>query len=57
MTKADLACYRTNYDRKVWEEYADNSVVALPLGVLDAIAALCDEVERLHRRKRAVGKR
>lgn len=51
MTKDDLDCYRTNYDKKGWMKYAnDNGFVTMPLGVLDAVKALCDEVERLQRK-------
>ena len=49
MKKADIDCYRTNYDKAGWLKYANGSFVTMPVGVLDAIKTLCDEVERLSR--------
>lgn len=48
MTKEWIACYRTNYEKAGWQKYANGQFVTMPLGVLDAIRALCDEVERLN---------
>ena len=46
MTRADIACYRKNYDSKVWARCARHGWVTLPEGILRAINDLCDEVER-----------
>ena len=54
MTKKDIQCYRTNYDKKGWKKFAESNGVCLtlPLGVLDAVDALCSEIERLNKWKR-----
>lgn len=46
ITKDDLKCYRTNYEKSGgWITYGYG--IILPSGILDAIEALCCEVERL----------
>ena len=46
MKKKDIECYRINYDKAGWEIVIARGGV-LPPGILDAVHALCDEVERL----------
>lgn len=52
MKKADIDCYRINYDIKSWRKAAEGDFVMAPMGVFYAIKALCDEVERLKRLRR-----
>ena len=52
LSRDDIKCYRTNYDKNSWKKYASDQFVTMPLGVLGAIATLCDEVERLNKWKR-----
>ena len=47
ITKKDLSFYRKQYEIKGWEKISQGKYVTMPLGVLKAISALCDEVERL----------
>ena len=48
MTSEDLECYRINYSRG-WKASGDGyTIPAFPCdGAVDAIHALCDEIERL----------
>ena len=47
VTKADTDCYRKNYGPG-WHKYQNGQGwVMLPVGILDAIKILCDEVDRL----------
>ena len=52
MTQADINCYRVNYNIEEWEENRmsrdPEGWITLPFGVLYAVRALCDEVERLN---------
>ena len=54
MTKEDIKCYRSNYDKDGWLEYNEGKKdwILLPAGILDAVKCLCDEVERLNRRNK-----
>ena len=52
ITKSDIKCYRTNYEKSGWlkiNETEDKSeLISLPTGILDAVEILCDEIERLN---------
>lgn len=48
MNQSDLDCYRTNYDKKAWEEITEGwTKCNVVPGAILAVNALCDEVERL----------
>ena len=49
MDKNDIECYRTNYNKKSWLKINNfgSNFMFLPVGILDAVEALCEEVERL----------
>ena len=51
ITPQHLADYRVMYNPSDWRRLADQmgSECLMPVGAALAIAALCDEVERLHK--------
>lgn len=50
MDKQDIECYRTNYSKGWIHKSKDGwDIPSFPcVGAVEAIHALCDEVERLH---------
>lgn len=57
MTKSDLDCYRINYEKESWLKSSRSNYpllapyfAVLPAGILDAVEALCKEVERLQKK-------
>lgn len=57
MTRDDVRCYRINYDKKSWYKHdLGNGFAELPLGTIDAIHALCDEIDRLRKWKKTTNR-
>ncbi len=58
MTAKDLECYRVNYSKADWTRGQQLAGwIYLPAGILDAIEALCKEVERLQNKRKSSGGR
>ena len=51
MNKADINCFRINYNKTYWIKHSARygAFLVLPSGILNAVEALCAEVERLQR--------
>lgn len=49
MNKEHIAAYRINYDKSWLKHDNGHGFAVLPLGIIQAIHCLCDEVERLQK--------